>query len=108
MMSAEFILSFEDKNWYATHLKEVMQTITSLGTFSASFEENEFHLVGTEPRSSNDWNYDVRLFLEKERIFLEISAHPKSIERDLSALFEWIRSCTRISIDDEDGERSDW
>ncbi len=53
--------------------------------------------------------YDpLGLFLEKERIFLEISTHPKSIERDLSSLFEWIRSCTRISIHDEDGEQSGW
>ncbi|MEH6354026.1 3-hydroxydecyl-ACP dehydratase [Pseudomonas sp. 3JA] len=107
-MSAEFIVSFEDKNWYATHLEALTQKITRLGTFSASFEENEFRLIGTEPRSPGDWSYDVRLFLEKERIFVEISAHPKSIERDLSVLFEWIRSCTRIAIKDEDGESSGW
>lgn len=107
-MSAEFLLSFEDKNWYATHLEELIQKITTLETFSKSFEENEFRLIGTEPRKPGDWSYDVRLFLEKERIFLEISTHPKSIERDLSSLFEWIRSCTRISIHDEDGEQSGW
>ncbi|WP_260954947.1 3-hydroxydecyl-ACP dehydratase [Pseudomonas citri] len=107
-MSAEFILSFEDKHWYATHLEEVTQTITGLDTFTGSFEPNELRLTGTEPRGPDDWSFDVRLFLEKERIFLEISAHPKSIERDLSILFEWIRSHTRILITDEDGELSDW
>ncbi|WP_460159546.1 3-hydroxydecyl-ACP dehydratase [Pseudomonas sp. S3_H09] len=106
-MSAEFILSFEDKDWYETHLEEIKQKITGLKTFSVA-EENEFRLAGSEPRNPGDWSYDVRLFLEKGRIFLEISAHPKSIERDLAALFEWVRSCTKISIDDEDGEPSGW
>ncbi|KTB62180.1 hypothetical protein ALP97_04072 [Pseudomonas salomonii] len=108
MMSAEFILSYEDNNWYAAHLDEITQNITRLETFSELFEGREFRLAGTEPRSPSDWSYDVRIFLEQERIFLEISAHPKSIEHDLSVLFEWIRSCTRISINDEDGEPSNW
>ncbi|WP_347928400.1 3-hydroxydecyl-ACP dehydratase [Pseudomonas helvetica] len=107
-MSAEFILSFKDTIWYTTNLKEIVRKITSLRTFSKSLQEKEFRLMGTEPRSPGDWNYDVRLFLEKERIFLEISAHPSSIENDLSAFFEWIRSHTEIAIDDEDGVPSNW
>ena len=107
-MSAEFILSFKDTNWYETNLKEIVRNITSLKTFSKCFQEKEFRLMGTEPRSLGDWSYDIRLFLEKERIVLEISAHPSSIENDLSAFFEWIRSHTEIAIDDEDGVPSTW
>lgn len=107
-MSAEFILSFKDTSWYPTNLKEIVRKITSLGTFSKGFQEKEFRLIGTEPRNPGDWDYDVRLFLENERIFLEISAHPSSIENDLSAFFEWIRSHTEITINDEDGVPSNW
>jgi len=108
MMSAEFILSFEDNNWYAAHFDEITQNITRLETFSELFEGREFRLAGIEPRSASDWSYDVRIFLEQKRIFLEISAYPKSIEHEMSVLFEWISSCIRISINDEDGEPLNW
>jgi len=50
----------------------------------------------------------VRLFLKKDHIFLEITAHPLSIEADLSALFAWIRVRTDLSIVDDDGVPSGW
>jgi len=50
----------------------------------------------------------VRLFLEKDHILLEITAHPPSIEADLSALFAWIRVRTDLSIVDDDGVPSGW
>ncbi|MBN6148806.1 hypothetical protein JR065_00505 [Xanthomonas sp. AmX2] len=107
-MSAEFIVFFEDKAWYPTHLQEMRQKIAGLGTCSRCIGEAEFRLTGNEPRDPDTWDYDVRLFLEKERIFLEISAHPPSIEADLSAFFRWIRSRTEISIADEDGVPAGW
>lgn len=107
-MSAEFILSFNDKHWYRTNLKEIVRKITSLRTFIKCFQGKEFRLMGTEPRAPGDWIYDVRLFLEKECIFLEISAHPSGIENDLSTFFQWIRSYTEIAINDEEGVPSNW
>ena len=107
-MSAEFILSFEDTNWYVAHLDEIRRNITCLDTFSSFSEGREFRLTGTEIRSPTAWDYDVRLFLEKDHIFLEVTAHPESIQSDLSLLFEWIRSSTRMSVVDEDGEPSNW
>jgi len=107
-MSAEFVLSFEDKGWYASHRDEVKQQITKLKTFSRCVGAREFRLVGTEPRDMDAWCYDVRLFLEEERMFLEISAHPTSIEADLARLSGWVRARTGMSVDDEDGEPSGW
>jgi hypothetical protein len=48
------------------------------------------------------------VFLEEERVFLEISAHPTSIEAGLARLFAWVRARTGMSVDDEDGEPSGW
>ncbi|ARB28456.1 hypothetical protein ATI14_1294 [Pseudomonas tolaasii NCPPB 2192] len=98
LMPAEFILSFEDTNRYAAHLDQIKQKITRLETFSERFQDRKFRLACIEPRSPSDWSYYVRLFLEQERISLKISAHPISVEQNLSVLFEWIRSCTRISL----------
>jgi hypothetical protein len=47
-------------------------------------------------------------FFEDKRIFIEISAHPLSIEKDLKALFTWLRKQTGIVILDEDGELAGW
>ncbi len=47
-------------------------------------------------------------FFEDKSIFIEISAHPLSIEKDLEALFTWLRKQTGIVILDEDGELAGW
>jgi len=107
-MSAEFVLSFDDRGWYASHPDALKRQITRLETFSSCVGAHEFRLVGTEPRGADAWCYDVRLFLEDDRVFLEISAHPASIEADLAQLFGWVRSCTGMSVDDEDGAPSGW
>ncbi|QNH16647.1 hypothetical protein HEP74_01780 [Xanthomonas sp. SS] len=86
-MSSEFMLLFKDDNWRAANLNAIRQQITGLETFSECREDIQFRLVGTEPRHSENWSHDVRLFLEKDHILLEITAHPPSIEADLSALF---------------------
>lgn len=63
---------------------------------------------GTEENGQQKWDYDVRIFFKEENIFLEVSAHPPSIEIDLKLLFDWMRSETGISVLDEDGEESKW
>jgi hypothetical protein len=108
-MAAEFFISFNDASWYASHRKVVELQIMGLPTFVAH-QGNEFRLRGSEPEVHEDrWEYDVRLiFMESEKIILEISAHPQSIEADLSFLLTSIRKNTHISVTDEDGEASNW
>lgn len=107
-MSAEFTVLFEDSSWYAANLQQIRREIAGLSTCSGCRGDIAFRLTGTEPRHPDDMDHDARLILEEERIFVEISAHPPSIEADLSAFFQWIRSRTAISIDDEDGMPSNW
>jgi hypothetical protein len=106
-MSAEFILSFDDCEWYELNKKRVGDKILSLGTFSMK-DDNEYRLVGREPGEGGGWIHDVRLFLNDSDIFIEINTHPMSIEKDLSLLFGWVRQQTEISICDEDGGKSNW
>ncbi|MGL5386815.1 MAG: hypothetical protein ACRDCA_13340 [Serratia sp. (in: enterobacteria)] len=108
-MSAEFRIHFENKNWLITNIDEVKMMITSLRTFVDAKSDGEYWLLGLESKDqAKHWGYDVRLFIEPESIFLEISSHPKSIEDDLMGLFSSIRERVSILILDEDGELSNW
>lgn len=107
-MSAEFILTFQDDQWYPGNKGHLEQQIVSLSTFSRE-RGGAFELASREPEpSGDDWEYDVRLFLQASDIFIEIATHPPSIEHDLSSLFAWIRQHTPIFIRDDDGEDSNW
>ena len=103
-MSAEFILSFDDRKWYPKNRIAVLEKIVSLDTFSIE-SGVVFELMG---KDGSEWKFDVRLFLREMDVFIEISNHPPNIEADLSLLFGWIRQQTMLSIRDEDGEDSGW
>ncbi|MBC8007145.1 MAG: hypothetical protein H7X76_03760 [Prolixibacteraceae bacterium] len=108
-MSAEFFVCFNDLDWYSKKENEIKETILNLPTFSTT-KNNEFWLLGNEPREAkNQWVYDVRLiFISNCQILVELNAHPKSIEQDLSSFFTWLRSLTTITVEDEDGVPSNW
>ncbi|MDR1199969.1 MAG: hypothetical protein LBK94_13335 [Prevotellaceae bacterium] len=52
----------------------------------------------------NDPCYDVRFFLNRDSILMEIEFHPHSIELSIDLFLNWIRKQTSISIENEDGE----
>jgi len=117
-MSAEFLVNFKDFSWYTENRSNLLNRLSELKTYVPKdivdnnfwiLGVNEFWLKGSEKcEDKNRWNYDVRLFFHEDKILLEISMHPKSIEKDLSIYFSWLRSQTNISVDDEDGEASEW
>ena len=108
-MSAEFFVRFNNVGWYAENLNKIKEKVIKLKTFSKE-REGGIWLVGDEPREEKyPWAYDVRLiFSHTQHILVEISAHPRSIESDLSLFFNWLRSLTAITIEDEDGVISNW
>ncbi|OCG41138.1 hypothetical protein A9G28_00900 [Gilliamella sp. Fer1-1] len=104
MMSAEFQLFFNDKKWYIDHKDKIANKIKTLNPYIKK-NDSAYLLSGIGSISNKgDWPFDVRFFFEDKRIFIEISAHPLSIEKDLKALFTWLRKQTGIVILDEDGE----
>jgi hypothetical protein len=116
-MSAEFYITFENPLWFVANKSLIEKKITSLSTFSKNNTELEYWLAGTEvecwltgtePRRAEDWDFDVRLFIQAERIFFDVSSHPVSVEQDMSSLFSWLRHLTDIQINDDDGEPSGW
>ena len=84
-MSAEFFVRFDNVGWYAENLNKIKEAILKLETFSEE-KGDEFWLSGDDPSEEKRlWDYDVRLiFSNAQHVLVEISSHPKSIERDLS------------------------
>lgn len=113
-MAAEGYVIFEDATWYQKHKEEIKEQIISLDTYvhhpmqigSYLMKEGEYWLKGIESKPPPaDWSYNVRIFLDREDyIFIEITAHPLSIERTLTQFLNWIRKQTSIVFQDEDGE----
>ena len=108
-MAAEFFIAFEDARWRSSNLPRIEEKIRNSKTFVAQ-KDHEFWLLGNENRDQDGrWIFDVRFFTQiDERILLEISAHPLSIEKDLSSFFSWLRKQTEIAVIDKDGEPSGW
>ena len=52
--------------------------------------------------STSDWAAN------HEKLLIEVSAHPKSIEEDLKGFLGWLRNNAQIQVVDEDGEPSGW
>jgi hypothetical protein len=116
-MSAEFYVTFGDRDWYTSNKTLLGEKISSLSTFSKNNTDKKYWLAGTEVefwltrtelRHADCWDFDVRFFFQAEHIFLEMICHPPSIEADLSALFAWSRQYTETYVDDEDGEATNW
>jgi hypothetical protein len=107
-MAAEFYITFNTSNWYTSNISSIEEVIRALPTYSEGGTASEFWLTGIEFRPAEAWAFDVRLFMNPETLFLEISSHPPTVENDLKNLFSWLRNHTRISINDEDGLPSGW
>jgi len=108
-MAAEFYITFKDKQWLSTNLNVVKEKLRLMQTV-VDIKNEEYWLLGKEHRDSDGrLSFDVRIFLNEDKnILIEISAHPTSIEIDLSSFLAWLRSQTEIIVADEDGEHSNW
>jgi hypothetical protein len=106
-MGHEVYVRFAEPEWLRTHAPAFSKLLASLPTFVRRTGD-EIWLAGTDSRAPDAWSYDVRVFLEQDRVLVEISAHPPSIDRDLRALLAWLRERTTIAVVDEDGIPSDW
>ena len=104
-MAAEGYVIFEDTTWYQKHKEEIKEQIISLDTYVRHPMQIGAYLIKEGKPPPADWLYSVRIFLDREDyIFIEISAHPPSIERTLTQFLNWIRKQTPIVFQDEDGE----
>lgn len=107
-MSDELYITFDDNQWFKINEECILTRMEMLESYRAfDLEKKIVYLKGNNDRLDS-WSYDVRFFFDKNYIFFEISSHDERIIHDLIELFKWLRSRTKIKIQDEDGENSQW
>ena len=108
-MAAEFYIKFRNVKWFQQNKQKLEETLKGLPTF-VKHQNGEFWFRGIESeKAPASWDFDVRIFINRtDDAFLEIGAHPQSIERDLQRLFSSLRNETDFDVVDEDGEPTNW
>lgn len=108
-MSAELYVDFENINWYIKNKEDIKYKINGLTTYVES-DDDSFWLceVKKEKLGPKDWAFAIRIFLEEEYIFLEISTHSPKVSKDLKDFLGYLRKKTIIRVRDEDHEEADW
>lgn len=105
-MSAEFLLHFKNIENYTTNLLNIDKKIKSFPTFKKAIGRDEYWLKNNPiiALSKDELKFDVRIFLNTDKVFLEISTHPQKIEQDISYFINFLESIDEITITDDDGE----
>lgn len=59
IMSAEFRIHFENKDWFITNIDEIKMMITSPRTFVDAKSDDEYWLLGLKSKAqAKGWDYD--------------------------------------------------
>lgn len=100
-MSTELSIKFENTKWYKDNKSEIHNIISKLSSYRKNIEYNEFWLKDVE--SKNPWDFDLRIFLNMEEIYIEVSSFTDAFHRDIKTLVNDISTRTKIYLLD-DGE----
>ncbi len=99
-MALEFRIRPQDKSWTAQHSHWIETRVQQLGTFARRPADSEFWLRDRD--SGSTWAYDVRLFVEPESIFVEVSSRTRALRDDVRTLYDEIRATTSVTLEDCD------
>lgn len=105
-MSAEFYVRFDDLRGYTESVLDIIEFSKKLNTFVK--QPSDFLVWLKDKSSLAGWQYDARVFFNKEEILLEISGNSKLVHEDLRSLISYIRGGAHFRIVDEDDEVVDW
>jgi hypothetical protein len=102
IMSLELTIHFNDAIWYKEHRQQIAAKIRALPSFVKQADTNEFWLK--DKKYLNPWDFDVRMFLQLNFVFLEVSAFSNAFYSDVKHFYEMLLTDTGLTIIDEDGE----
>ncbi len=102
-MGWEYSLKFDYPQWLSQNKEQIVDVIRALPSYVERKSEEEIWLK--DRKSTHSWEYEVRLFLEEESIFIEVSAWSDAFYRDVKNLFEQLSSQTNVRLIDDDNER---
>jgi len=98
-MGVELRIRWDDRTWLGSHRAQVEQMIRELPSF-AKQEGDEFWLKDTTTPST--WAFDVRVFLETETIFFEVSGKTRSFREDVRRLHTLLAAASTVRLEDCD------
>ena len=101
-MGFELTAQFKNHNWLKEHIDSIKNQIVKLPSFVADKGNNEFWLK--DPQSKNSWDYDARIFIRENDIFLEMSVSTDAFFRDVRSLVTELSKNTEIVLIDDDGD----
>ncbi|MEZ0539972.1 hypothetical protein [Fibrella arboris] len=101
-MGLELKTRFHDKSWYSVHKSIVAEKIRQLPSFIEEIANREFWLKASN--SDNPWEYDVRVFMEDEGLFIESNITTDTLIKDIKYLFEQLHKLTPVELVDDDDE----
>jgi len=101
-MGLELTEKISDLSWYTNNKACIEKLIISLPTYTKKIGTNEFWLK--DKLFNNDWEFDVRIFLNFNEIHIEVSAFSSAFFLDVKYVHDYISLRTKAAIIDEDGE----
>lgn len=101
-MALEAFVRFEDKAWLHANTNKIITLLKYLDSFVFQASDTEFWLK--DKASQSDWEFDVRIFLQKKSLLIEASSTNLAYHRDVKKLLDLLKQETEIKFTDEDGE----
>src|SRR4051794_349595 len=99
-MGIELRIRPADSGWIKANRGRLEQMIRALPSFVEEKVPGELWLKGAT--STSTWPYGIRLFLEANAVFVEISSKTEALFRDVAALHAEIARDVPVRIEDVD------
>lgn len=100
-MGLELSGNFSDNAWYIRNIDTIKSMITELPSFVKQAGKDEFWLKAKN--SQNFWDYDVRIFVQKNEFLIEASLCDEALHSDVKTLVDRISTETNLNLFDDDG-----
>jgi hypothetical protein len=105
-MALELKEKFDSITSYKEHKNIIAQKLVNLPTFISQPSEHEFWLK--DDAFAGAWEFDVRIFLLNEEIFIEVSTFYKAFTRDVYSFHRYMQAQTPCQLLDDDDEVYDF
>ena len=99
-MGLEYRIRPLDVQWFAQNRDRVAETVRTLPSFVEEKPGDEFWLKHSASDSS--WAFDVRVFIEDDSLFVEISSNSGAFYEDVRALYERLAQDAGAVVEDAD------
>jgi len=101
-MGYEYSIRFSDKNRFDEKKDSIKMMIKEMKSFVEEKSEKEFWIK--HPHSENPWDFDIRLFLENNYIFIEVSVFNEAFYEDIKNLYVYLKEKMNAEMFDDNDD----